>query len=241
MGKKIKTVLLILVIALPKLFCNAIPVYIFLFIKNIFTHFLCDISSEEVIEFFIVLSLLTLTGIGFVFELIIPDPPTPEIQYGEFPFEIVYEMDGKIYEISDTIVFEYIGVENVSLIRHERDWHHYFKFSDGRYRAFDKDGTEPSDLHLYIGDAEYYMTKTLPKEGYLPGEVYFEGAYAHPYSLKELEEEHGIKIISTKFSEPLEENKCKYRTIDKIRKVLIFPYEFGLGIISPILINNSEH
>ena len=48
----------------------------------------------------IFLSLLT------IFE---PNPPKPEITYQEFPFNLVYEIDGEIFEINDAYVCEFDG------------------------------------------------------------------------------------------------------------------------------------
>ncbi len=33
-----------------------------------------------------------------------PNPPKPEITHGEFPFELVYEIDGEIITVKDTYV-----------------------------------------------------------------------------------------------------------------------------------------
>ncbi|AOT71444.1 hypothetical protein [Geosporobacter ferrireducens] len=38
-----------------------------------------------------------------------PNPPKPTITHGEFPFHLVYEVDGKQYTIDDTIICDYAG------------------------------------------------------------------------------------------------------------------------------------
>lgn len=40
-----------------------------------------------------------------------PNPPKPEIKYGEFKFKMTYYIDGKLKEISDVIVCEFKGFE----------------------------------------------------------------------------------------------------------------------------------
>lgn len=40
-----------------------------------------------------------------------PNPPKPEIKYGEFKFKMTYSIDGKLKEISDVIVCEFKGFE----------------------------------------------------------------------------------------------------------------------------------
>ena len=38
------------------------------------------------------------------------DPPLPEIRYGEFPFRLVYEINGEQIVIEDTIICEFDGI-----------------------------------------------------------------------------------------------------------------------------------
>ena len=38
-----------------------------------------------------------------------PDPPMPEITYGEFPFRLVYELNGEQIVIEDIIICEFDG------------------------------------------------------------------------------------------------------------------------------------
>ena len=42
---------------------------------------------------------------------IYPEPPKPKIKYGEFDFTFVYEMDGEIRSIEDTIICEFDGFQ----------------------------------------------------------------------------------------------------------------------------------
>ena len=39
-----------------------------------------------------------------------PNPPTPEITYGEFPFRLEYRIADEVYVVEDVIVCEYDGV-----------------------------------------------------------------------------------------------------------------------------------
>ena len=38
-----------------------------------------------------------------------PNPPKPEIKYGEFDFKLVYEIDGEMQTIEDTVICEFDG------------------------------------------------------------------------------------------------------------------------------------
>ena len=40
----------------------------------------------------------------------LPSPPMPEINYGEFPFKLVYEVNGEQKVIEDTLICEYDGI-----------------------------------------------------------------------------------------------------------------------------------
>ena len=181
---------------------------------------------------------------AFIYQMLfLYDAPMPEIQYAEFPFEIVYEVDGDLYKIKDTLVCELDGTEPIPLeIHSERElvWDTYFKSTEDNFISLGKTGGD-NHLCIYIGDVDYYMFGKIRDDGYLPGEFFYVYPYSHlPQSFEKLEETYGIKIISTKFSEPLEENKCEYRTIDKIRKVISFPYQLGANVVLNIIEKSEE-
>ena len=58
-----------------------------------------------------------------------PNPPEPEVTYGEFPFEIVYEIDGEIFTINDVYVCEYRGIALSEASGKCRSWKGYIKSS----------------------------------------------------------------------------------------------------------------
>jgi hypothetical protein len=39
-----------------------------------------------------------------------PNPPLPEIRYGEFPFRLEYEINGERFIMEDTVVCEFDGI-----------------------------------------------------------------------------------------------------------------------------------
>ena len=59
-----------------------------------------------VIGFCIIASPWILLSVGLFLS---PAPPKPEIKYGEFDFELVYEIDGESRTIEDTIICEFDG------------------------------------------------------------------------------------------------------------------------------------
>lgn len=72
------------------------------FIKPIFIVFLVILMGAVYVLF----CLWYAFGGGFYFT---PNPPKPEIKYGEFPFSMEYEINGEQYSVEDTIVCEFDG------------------------------------------------------------------------------------------------------------------------------------
>jgi len=127
--------------------------------------------------------------------------PYKEITYGEFPFEIVYSIDGEVFEKRGVIICEC-----------KRD----FDLTSGASWEFDEyfDKNQDDDVLLITEDynvridsgrARYYLEGKKPYEGYVPGEYIY---YVFMGRSRELTYEQaknlfGIEIISAKFSEPL--------------------------------------
>ena len=127
--------------------------------------------------------------------------PYKEITYGEFPFEIVYSIDGEVFEKRGVIICEC-----------KRD----FDLTSGASWEFDEyfDKNQDDDVLLITEDynvridsgrARYYLEGKKPYEGYVPGEYIY---YVFMGRSRELTYEQaknlfGIEIISVNFSEPL--------------------------------------
>ena len=58
-------------------------------------------------------------------------PPKPEITYGEFDFKLVYEIDGEIQTIEDTIICEFDGFNIDEVNGKTRRWKEEFKNEQG--------------------------------------------------------------------------------------------------------------
>ena len=56
----------------------------------------------------IILFISTFGGFNFLLSV-----PEPRIKYGEFPFKLIYEIDGKTMTIEDTIICEFDGFKVV--------------------------------------------------------------------------------------------------------------------------------
>lgn len=92
----------------------------------------------------VILLLLGLSGWAFTSIigtwLFIPNPPEPEITYCEFPFEIVYEIDGEIITINDVYVCQYDGIGANEGSGKYRVWKSYIKSTGEENLILFKDG-----------------------------------------------------------------------------------------------------
>ena len=144
----------------------------------------------------------------------------PEIESGEFPFRIVYELDGVTHEIEDVIVCRYNGV-------HEgyRRWSSRLKsdnsyifgiviFSDNDVPSAFKNGrmNEKIEIGFDVGSASYYMGDKSGRSA--PSIMYSEKYRMSPakqgtntvtreITKSQLLEYFGIEIITWEFSEPI--------------------------------------
>jgi len=60
-----------------------------------------------VVVFVIITGPWLLIYVGLLFE---ENPPKPKYTYGEFPFYLEYEINGKIINVEDTIIVKYNGI-----------------------------------------------------------------------------------------------------------------------------------
>lgn len=86
-----------------------------------------------------------------------PNPPRPEITYGEFPFLLEYEIDGQRKVIEDTLICEFDGIG-----ADEGHSHKYRKWRDRlasghsfRQPLLEVNGAK--ELSYYPGVAKYFM------------------------------------------------------------------------------------
>lgn len=141
--------------------------------------------------------------------ILCPNPDIPDIKYGEFPFELVYEIDGKVTTINDIYVCEYDGVGLNEASKYVK-WKAYLKSNGGDPTVL---LTQVYNVCVYasFGSPETYMGEyKLPDyEVYEPLTLYKETLHENgittsaPLSEYELLEQYGIKIIYSKFSSPI--------------------------------------
>ena len=152
----------------------------------------------------------------------------PQIEMGEFPFVVEYEMNGETFIIEDTVVCEFDGYDPSALTFNKpRSWNDYLKSGEEEKRLFIElePNTESvlvdgrinieSRVLLQYGEALYYMgdprAKLLVDKGQ-PMITYVEhfqiGPKSYQTTIEELSNEElkkyfGIRIKRFEFSEPI--------------------------------------
>ncbi len=143
-------------------------------------------------------------------------PPEPEITYGEFPFKLVYEIDGERITVEDTYIIEYKGW----------DW----SFDEGLHYLWESSvkGARPRETAAQYGERVLTIKKSTPQIEFMIGSArYYFGLEENGgsvYNLEDLEpgdfrissreytgyiseeeiyEKYGIKIIEKYVSPPL--------------------------------------
>lgn len=189
MANKLKTIILVTILGLPKFVLDILSL-----------KFLWDIKANVLGAF-----AMALVGLAFIshysVSTIFTPPPSnmPEIKSYEFPFEITYSHDGKIYEKSGAVVLK---PETRMLDSGEKEWFwkRTIKKEDANF-LYEARGTK---IYLDCGYSDYYLKGRLFED--TPGTyVYYytkHGQYK-TMSLEHMEKRFGVKILSTKFSEPL--------------------------------------
>lgn len=124
-------------------------------IKNIIFAILIIFAVLAVVLFFI-LSPYIILVLGVLFE---PNPPVPQITYGEFPFTIVYEVAGETIEYNDVVICEYEGIESFGTAGKKRTWSRKLKSGNDCIILLQSE-TNDTSFELYTpipGLPEYYM------------------------------------------------------------------------------------
>jgi hypothetical protein len=154
--------------------------------------------------------------LGIQFEA---NPPEPKNKYGEFPFHLVYEINGIQHTIDDTIICEYAGIgideANGKHIKWEERLATVNKLTS-LFTGENQYGIELLDaviegqgstyIILDIGNPQYYLGYKKDRD-YSPGRVSISSPLKTGIiSEDELWNKYTIKIIEMKFSQPLEGN-----------------------------------
>ena len=141
----------------------------------------------------------------FIGGMLSPAPPKPAITYGEFPFKLVYELNGEEITVEDTVICEFDGFGwNEGSGKH-REWKRWLA-SNPKEDILLID--ETNEIYVNIGSPEYYMGEEgdytlnfwvfrieIPPNGKVRWDIL--------ESEDELFKIYGIRIISYEFSDPI--------------------------------------
>lgn len=164
-----------------------------------------------------ILYLFVLSGAIFMFN---SNPPAPEVTYGEFPFRLTYEIDGKIKVIEDTIICEFDGFKNMGSAGNYRVWKTYLKSGNEKLTLLDLRPLEETnefgqtmlEMFFSYGSGEYYMGDEQRYNHKPEIRDYVEYEYQNAdgttggssYKADVAYEKYGIRLISWESSPPIE-------------------------------------
>jgi len=127
------------------------------------------------------------------------NPPMPEITYGEFPFRIVYEIDGAEMVVEDVLIAEFAGTRYAGSRVRARQW-------SGRLQnmeLYNIDGF--IRVPLYEVSATIDVTATLPIAGHLMGSSPpLDGREIPVINFPRYFDEDRFRLISFEMAPPIE-------------------------------------
>jgi len=138
----------------------------------------------------------------------LPNPPQPEIAYGEFPFKLTYQYKGEQIIVEDIIICKYAGI---AIGSNGKSLKWTASLASGKpapspYAEASLALDPFTEIYYYLGSPQYYLGT---KEYADPNSHAFKvtgigsGISTKALSQKELFEEYGITIIKFEPSEPI--------------------------------------
>lgn len=148
-----------------------------------------------------------------------PNPPMPNITYGEFPFRLMYELEGETKIVEDTLICEFDGFGANEARGKYRKWSSHLKSGNEKITLLQNNDIEifftpgMNDWEIgavYMGDNEIYhnnINSTFPNAYCLSGlNATMKNAYI--ISGEEMWKNYKLKLISWEPSQPIK-NKFK--------------------------------
>ena len=135
-----------------------------------------------------------------------PDPPRPEITYGEFPFRVEYEINGELIVVEDTIICEFDGF-NVSWGGDGKTRKWKASFASGRKTLFKQSADllvdDANHIYFALGSAAYYMGEWNFNSTLRVYQLRGNGKMDVKIPPDELFNTYNIRVISYEFSPPI--------------------------------------
>ena len=178
-------------------------------IKIILSVALVSIVSVSIILVSIILVVFAIVALPWIMiaigSIFAPNPPAPEITYGEFPFRLEYEINGERVVVEDTVVCEYGGVGWDEGQGKHRTWEGYLASSGEENVLVVTDGTRK--IYCYVGSAEYYMgDEKYPEKRPLIPRLYMDDPNLLISEIAiqdEIIAGYNIELISWEFTDPI--------------------------------------
>lgn len=137
----------------------------------------------------------------YFFSFAEPNPPSPEITYGEFPFTLEYKIAEDTYVVQDVVICEYDGIKWDEGSGKHRTWKKHLKTLKSENVLILTDG----DLEIYcnIGSANYYMgdVKYTLNNPHTPVFYYKNGKISG--STDDLLDKYKIELVNWELSAPI--------------------------------------
>lgn len=135
------------------------------------------------------------------------EPLKPEHIYGEFPYKLVYELNGEKHTVEGKYICRYDGISTNEGRGKYRTWTGYVEETN-EDSVFIYENEEVA-IYCYIGDAGYYMGDHK-YSGHAEGKLLQPHLFGKPKNkgnigLSEVEifERYGIRILEYSLSEPI--------------------------------------
>ncbi len=133
-----------------------------------------------------------------------PNPPKPEITYGEFPFRLEYRIEDEVIVVEDVIVCEYDGIDWDEGNGKHRNWKKTFKNTGEEDLLVLIDGD--TKIYCSVGGADYYMGDKEYGEPFIPKFYYVEfyDNITVSGSAGDLLDKYKIELLDWHLSKPIE-------------------------------------
>ena len=174
---------------------------------------IAGIITATVIVLIGILYLFVLSGAIFMFN---SNPPTPEVTYGEFPIKVVYEINGEMKVVEDTVVCKFDGFEDLGSSGKYRKWKAHLKSGNKRLTLLKGENKNILfEISVSYGQPDYYMgdlryeseeeyKKKLVDSRYF-GYTQWENKTQKGYSIskEEVWEKYKLRVINIQYSSPI--------------------------------------
>lgn len=153
---------------------------------------------------------------------LLQNPPKPAITYGEFPFRLVYQINGETKVIEDTLICEYDGIGMDEGRGKYRKWKERLASGNQKILLLNTDGSsgiasgnkktieqeiyyDPGSGGYYMGEGSEGYQQSIPNASF--SEKYQDGSGADGIiRADELFKKYQIKLISWDIAQPITNN-----------------------------------